>query len=160
VANVALSRAPASHGFAQAWDNVLYGSASLGYVVATHQLDRAPQAPQAWTWYLPLVDDDPRAARTRLLGLAHDQICDLVLSDLRAAHPDLVACVDRIDAWKWGHAMVRPVPGLQSSPALHAARRPRGALHWAHTELSGMALFEEAQHHGIRAADEILSALR
>lgn len=158
VANLALSRPPVSHGFSQAWDNVFYGSSSLGYVVATHQLDRPPGGAQAWTWYLPLLDDDPRAARTRLLSLTHEQICQLVISDLRPAHPDIESCVERIDAWKWGHAMVRPAPGLQFSAELRAARQPRGALHWAHTELSGMALFEEAQHHGVRAADEVLAA--
>ena len=158
VANLTLSRPPQSSGFAQAWDNVIYGSPSLGYVVATHQLDRAPRGPEAWTWYLPLTDGDPAAARRRLLSLTHDQICDLVLADLHLAHPDLLDCLDKLDAWKWGHAMVRPVPGLQSSPARVAAAAPRGALHWAHTELSGMALFEEAQHHGVRAAEEVLAA--
>ena len=32
---------------------------------------------------------------------------------------------------------------------------PRGKIHFAHTDLSGVALFEEAFDHGLRAAREI-----
>ncbi len=157
VCNLSLSRAPASHGFPLAWDNVIYQSPGLGYVVATHQQD-LPPGPSVWTYYLPLTDDDPAAGRRKLYQLNHAQIAEVVLADLGRAHPDLRECVTRLDAWRWGHAMVRPVPGLQSSPARRAAALPRGPLHFAHTELSGMALFEEAQHHGVRAAEEVLRA--
>jgi len=55
--------------------------------------------------------------------------------------------------------MVRPAPGQIWDPALLALARPFGAVHFAHTELSGLALFEEAQDHGVRAAEEVLAAL-
>jgi hypothetical protein len=32
-----------------------------------------------------------------------------------------------------------------------------GDVHFAHSDLSGLPLFEEAQWHGIRAAEEILA---
>ena len=37
--------------------------------------------------------------------------------------------------------------------------RPVGQLHFAHTDLSGLALFEEAFDHGLRAAREVAEAL-
>ena len=37
--------------------------------------------------------------------------------------------------------------------------RPLGRVHFAHTDLSGLALFEEAHDHGVRAAEEVLTAL-
>jgi hypothetical protein len=80
----------------------------------------------------------------------------VVLADLRPAHPDLESLVERLDVWRWGHAMVRPTPGLLRGGALEAARGPLGRLHFAHTDLSGMALFEEAQAWGVRAADAVL----
>jgi hypothetical protein len=52
--------------------------------------------------------------------------------------------------------MVRPVVGLLRGGALEAARRPLGRIHFAHTDLSGMALFEEAQHWGVAAAEAVL----
>jgi hypothetical protein len=35
---------------------------------------------------------------------------------------------------------------------------PWRGIHFAHSELSGMALFEEAFYHGVRAAEEVLAA--
>ncbi len=55
--------------------------------------------------------------------------------------------------------MVRPAPGLLWDADLPGLARPLGAIHFAHTELSGFALLEEAQDHGLRAAEEILSDL-
>lgn len=157
VANVSLRDRPRSHGFPLAWDNVLYESDSLGYVVATHQQGR-DHGPTVWTWYLPLCGKDPRVERELLLESDWKRWADAVVSDLRPAHVDLAPLIDRIDVWRWGHAMVRPVPGLLSSGVLAQAQRPRDRIHFAHTDLSGMALFEEAHFHGVRAAEEVLSA--
>ena len=38
------------------------------------------------------------------------------------------------------------------------AQKPFGPVHFAHTDLSGVALFEEAFDHGLRAAEEVLAA--
>jgi hypothetical protein len=158
VANLHLSRRPRSRGVPMAWDNVLYDSPSLGYVVATHQT-LADLGPTIWTYYLPLVDRDPAEERQRLAELDHASACSAILADLGRAHDDLDACVDRIDVWRWGHAMVRPTPGAIWHPARRRAAQPIGRLHFAHSDLSGVALFEEAQHQGIRAAEEVLEAL-
>jgi hypothetical protein len=138
-----------------AWDNVLFDSQSLGYVVATHQAGR-DHGKTVWTWYLPLTDANPRAARELLLSADWKHWAEVVLADLRRAHPDLEALVERLDVWRWGHAMVRPTPGVLKGGALEVARRPVGRLHFAHTDLSGMALFEEAQAWGVRAAEAVL----
>jgi phytoene dehydrogenase-like protein len=159
VANLTLRARPAERGFPSAWDNVLYDSQSLGYVVATHQAGR-DHGRTVWTWYLPLTDPSPRAARELLLSADWRHWAEVVLADLRRAHPDLEALVERLDLWRWGHAMVRPTPGLLRGGALEAARRPLGRLHFAHTDLSGMALFEEAQAWGVRAAEAVLAAQR
>jgi len=174
VANLSLSRSPRSRGFPAAWDNVLYGSRSLGYVVATHQLDaggcaafpadpcgrRAPRNPEetVWTWYYPFTDPDARAGRAQLLSLDWRACADLTVADLRRAHPDLESCVARLDVWRWGHAMPRPAPGLVFSEARREAAVPLGDVHFAHADLSALPLFEEAQYHGVRAAEEVLRA--
>jgi hypothetical protein len=79
-----------------------------------------------------------------------------VLADLGRAHPGLRDLVRTVDVYLWGHAMVRPRPGFMWGGALQASRQPRGRVHFAHTDLSGMALFEEAQYWGIHAAEAIL----
>ncbi len=162
VANLTLRRRPRSRGFPEAWDNVLYGSRSLGYVVATHQLDRhgGPAGATVWTWYLSLVDRDVRRAHGWLHSLSWRQAAELVVADLRRAHPDVERCIERLDVWRWGHAMVRPRPGFVFGPERRGASVPLGDVHFAHCDLSGLPLLEEAQYHGVRAAEEILARCR
>ncbi len=157
VANLFLKSRPANRGFHPAWDNVLYDSPSLGYVTATHQ--RGPEVgPTVWTYYYPLCEDDPRAARQKLLAHGWSQWAEVTLSDLERAHPDLRPLVERLDVMRWGHAMIRPRPGFIWGKARRDEARAFGGVHFAHSDLSGVALFEEAFYHGLRAAEEILAA--
>jgi hypothetical protein len=66
------------------------------------------------------------------------------------------ALTRRLDVMRWGHAMIRPRPGFVWGGARRAAQEPYRGVHFAHTDLSGIALFEEAFDHGLRAAEEIL----
>lgn len=158
VANLHLRTRPSSRGFPMAWDNVLYDSPSLGYVVATHQrlLDYGPTI---WTYYLPLVEEDAKAGREKLLAPSHAEWVDATLSDLGRAHAGLEEAVERIDVWRWGHAMVRPKPGLIWGEGRAKATEPLGRIYFAHSELSGLALFEEAQYRGIVAAEAVARRL-
>jgi hypothetical protein len=157
VANVELRDRLDERTFPLAWDNVLYESRSLGYVVATHQsgIDRGPTV---LTYYYALAHGSARAERERLLRTDWDGWRDVILSDLQLPHPDLAAKTTRIDVMRWGHAMVRPRPNFIWSGALEKARQPYRGIHFANTDLSGVALFEEAYFHGIRAAEEVLAA--
>jgi glycine/D-amino acid oxidase-like deaminating enzyme len=159
VANLTLRDRPASRGFPLAWDNVLYDSPSLGYVVATHQSGRE-FGPTVFTYYLPLLDDDVQRARSRALAATWEEWVERIFRDLAPAHPDLATVAERIDVLVWGHAMVRPRPGFVWSDALATSARPLGRLHFAHTDLSGFAVFEEAQYWGIHAAEAVMAARR
>ncbi|MET0284958.1 MAG: FAD-dependent oxidoreductase [Polyangiales bacterium] len=143
VANLHLTERPTG----MAWDNVLYESPSLGYVCATHQRG-SDWGPTVLTYYLPLCDDDPRRARQTLYDGTLASWQSAVLLDLRRAHPRLA--VERCDVFRWGHAMTRPTPGARF--ARLAAPRALGRIQLAHSDLSGLSLFEEAFDHGVRAA--------
>ncbi|MCG8418339.1 MAG: FAD-dependent oxidoreductase [Proteobacteria bacterium] len=157
VANLTLRDRPLGRGFPLAWDNVLYDSPSLGYVVSTHQrgLDHGPTI---ITYYYPLLASDSRAARSRLLQAGWAEWAEVALSDLERAHPDIRALTERIDIARWGHAMIRPRPGFITGQARKAALLPHRGIHFAHSDLSGISLFEEAFDHGVRAAEEVLVA--
>ncbi|MBI4510727.1 MAG: hypothetical protein HY698_13920 [Deltaproteobacteria bacterium] len=103
-------------------------------------------------------DDDPRAAREKLLGAGWQEWAELSLADLQRAHPEIRSITKRLDLVRWGHAMVQPRPGLAWGRARREAMRPFRGIHFAHSDLSGVALFEEAFYHGLRAADEVLSS--
>jgi hypothetical protein len=157
VANLHLRDRPAEPEHPLCWDNVDYESPSLGYVVATHQrgLDHGPTI---FTYYYPLCDIDCRAGRQRLQSLGWQEWADVTLTDLARMHPDLRQLVTRLDVMRWGHAMIRPRPGFVWGSERRAAARPVGGVHFAHSDLSGVALFEEAFYQGIRAAEEVLAA--
>jgi NAD(P)-binding Rossmann-like domain len=155
VANLTLRARPEERGFPLAWDNVLHDSRSLGYVVATHQSGR-DHGPTVFTYYLPLTDEAPTAARAKLLGASWDDLASAALADLSRAHRDLPGLVTNLDLVRWGHAMARPTPGFLSSPARHLS--PRGGVFFAHADSAGLPLFEEAQDAGVRAAEGILAA--
>ncbi len=156
VANLTLRDRPREGSFPLAWDNVLYESPSLGYVDATHQTGR-DRSPTVWTYYLPLTQGSPADNRKTLLSASWEHWADAILADLTRPHPDLPDLIDRLDVWRWGHAMIRPTVGLLRSASLRTARKPFGHIRFANTDLSGVALFEEAQHWGVAAAEELLA---
>jgi hypothetical protein len=158
VANITLRERLTSLGFAPAWDNVLYDSPSLGYVTATHQ-QGIEHGPTVLTYYYALCGKDPRAERERLLSAGRDEWAEVALADLSRAHSDIRGLATRIDIMRWGHAMIRPTPGFIWSNARRDAAHPHGAIHFANTDLSAVALCEEALHHGVRAAEEVIAAL-
>jgi glycine/D-amino acid oxidase-like deaminating enzyme len=161
VANLTLSSPPMGRGFPLSWDNVLYESKSLGYVVATHQAMRQYEGgPTVLTWYLPMVGQDVKAEREKMLSASYGEWETMVMADLMPAHPGIADQALRLEVMRWGHAMIRPSPGFMWGPARFAAQESLGrTLHFAHTDLGGMALFEEANWFGVKAAERVLKEL-
>jgi hypothetical protein len=149
-----------------AWDNVIFGSAALGYVDARHQrLDRKG-GPRLWTWYGALgptgaqasTGAGPSAAvagRRLLLARPWRDWVDEILRDLGGAHPQLARHLLRVDVHRWGHAMPIPTPGLVGSDALAVLRRPMGRFCMAHGDLAGYSIFEESLYWGTRAGADV-----
>lgn len=160
VANLTLDRLPdPGPGAPPAWDNVLFDSPALGYVDAGHQGLETHRERAVWTYYLALTDRPAREARALLLRRSWREWADAILADLSRAHPELRRSVSRIDVMRQGHAMVRPTPGFLSSPARRALRDADGPVFYAHSDVGGLSLFEEAQHFGATAADRVLARL-
>jgi hypothetical protein len=159
VANLHLDRLPGgAAGAPPAWDNVLYEGAGLGYVVATHQSLRAHEGATVLTYYRSFPGADPAAGRRTLLASTWTTLRDEVLRDLARPHPELPRDVRRLDVMRYGHAMVRPEPGLVCGAALaEAGAALQGPVHLAHADLSGFSLFEEAFEWGRLAALRILA---
>ncbi len=127
-------------GAPASWDNVVYGSTDLGYVDAMHQSLRSAPGPTVLSFYRSL----PAGLRPQLLADSAQAWAERVLQDGSRVHPDLRRRVQRIDLQRWGHAMAIPAPGVRGSPALAALRAQRGRLRFAHSDLAGYSVFEEA----------------
>jgi hypothetical protein len=100
----------------------------------------------------------PAGEREALLAPDPRPWAERVLTDLGTAHPDLRRRVERIALTRWGHAMAIPRPGLQRHPALLALRQAGrhggapGRLRFAHSDLAGYSVFEEAFALGTESA--------
>lgn len=163
VANLHLDHLPSERNGSipahSTWDNVDTRSDSLGYVVATHQALRSRVGATVLTWYRPLCQTDPVSARREMEQRAWESWAAEVLDDLARVHPRIRQETRRLDVMLWGHAMVRPTPGLIWGDARRRAAEPHGPIVFAHSDLSGLSIFEEAQYWGVRAAERVLEVL-
>jgi protoporphyrinogen oxidase len=157
VANITVNKLPQSKGAPISWDNVFYQSKSLGYVNANHQNIKRQDAKKVITYYYPLCEKDPKSARMEAIQRKHEDWVSIIINDLSKVHPDIKNEIENIDVWIWGHGMVRPVPGFIWGEERAKASLPVGdKIFFAHSDLSGISIFEEAFYQGLRAAKQAL----
>jgi predicted NAD/FAD-dependent oxidoreductase len=159
VANISLKNLPDGQGVLPAWDNVSYYSPSLGYVVANHQEITTRHKPTVITYYFPLSQQEPKASRKALYEATPEQWSKTIVEDLEKMHPGIAQEIISIDLWPWGHGMVRPSVGEMWGESRQKMKEPRGNVFFAHSDMSGISNFEEAQYHGVEAAKMILAKL-
>ena len=136
-------------GAPRSWDNVAYGSAALGYVDAMHQSLRPVAGPTVLTWYTAL----PPAERLGLRDQPWRVWAARVVAELSSLHPDLPWRLRRVDLTRHGHAMAIPLPGQHASASARAALRGGGGrVRFAHADLAGYSVLEEAFTAGCEAA--------
>ena len=158
-ANLTLETIPDLERGEPAWDNVIMNSPALGYVDAMHQSLRSVAGKTVWTFYWALAEMEPPAARSFLVAKDWAYWKEAILTDLERVHPRIRACVSRLDVMRIGHAMVRPTVGAVFSAQRQALKRSRDRLVFAHSDVSGLSLFEEAQFRGVTAADRVLRSI-
>lgn len=160
VANLTLSGLPFERaGAPLAWDNVLYEGSALGYVVATHQNVRLHAGPSVFTYYHALSHRPPNLARQELLAATRETWAERILGELERPHPDIRRLTTRLDVFRYGHAMPRPVPGSIWHENRLRMQQGTPRLQFAHADVSGISLFEEANYRGVLAAERVLRRL-
>jgi hypothetical protein len=158
-ANLTLERIPDSQGAEPSWDTVFMDSPTLGYVDATHQSVSSHLERAVWTFYWALADGTPAQNRRLLLERDWNYWKEAILQDLERVHKDVRRCVSRIDIMRMGHAMVRPSVGSVLSEERTMLKQRSNRVLFANSDLSGISIFEEAQFHGVEAAQAVLSHL-
>jgi hypothetical protein len=159
VSNVYLDRFPQeAHSSTLAWDNVVYGSQGLGYVVATHQHIRAAKPPYTvFTSYHALAEHLPIDGRKWLQSASTAELIALGLHDLQKVYgTQLWHCARGVELTLRGHAMPSPTVGFLSNKGLQALQAADGKVLFAHSDLSSYSIFEEAAWWGWQAAQRIL----
>ncbi|UTH75970.1 NAD(P)-binding protein [Chromobacterium sp. IIBBL 290-4] len=160
VSNFLIDRFPAEPAeMPLAWDNVVYGSKSLGYVVSTHQQIRvAKPARSVFTAYHAFAEDSAYQARQRLERADADSLFETAAADLLEVYGwRFRQGLLQVEMTARGHAMASPTPGFLSNRSLQVLREADGPVLFAHSDLSGLSLFEEAAWWGEQAARKILA---
>ena len=131
------------------WDNVVYQGQGLGYVVSTHQLLRVARSPRSvFTAYHALSRLEPADARRWLSQASPEALRDEAAADLIAAYGEEFPL--RAPA---GHHRARPCDGHAAlrQPVQRRTGRAAdvdGQILFAHADLSGYSVFEEAAWWG------------
>ena len=160
VTNVYLDRFPQEFkGVDLAWDNVVYGSQSLGYVVDTHQWLRAAKPEYTvFTAYHALNAASAKMGREWLQHASDTELLTLGLSDLQQVYgQQLWQCARGVELTLRGHAMASPSVGFLNNRGLQALQAVDGKVLFAHSDLSGYSIFEEAAWWGWQAANRVLA---
>ena len=160
VANLVVSNIEERTGVATSWDNVIYNSRSLGYVDATHQDIQQQKLKKNLTYYLPLTDGNVKEARMKAQKTTHEQWVEQVMSDLEPVHPNIREKTEEVNIMLWAHAMVQPTPGIIFGDTRKKLAASVGNIHFAHTDIAGVSIFEEGFYQGIKAANKILTTVK
>ena len=160
VANLSVSKLPAGKGQPLSWDNVVYDSPMLGYVNATHQGLERRHSKTVLTYYWPLSQGEPIAARREALQRSLTEWQSTVLTDLLRVHPELDQHIDNMDVWLWGHGMIRPTPGFIWGKERQQALQQQPPIFFAQSDMSGISIFEEAYCRGHDAANLVAVHLK
>lgn len=137
------------------WDNVNYHGRSLGYIYANHQEIKTQLAKKNITVYWPLLETSTKAARIRALTRTHQQWCGDVISELEGMHEGISEYIKEINISLWGHAMAIPQVGFLKSDNIGHRN-----FIFAHTDQSGISIFEEGFYQGLNAAKYIAGIMK
>jgi hypothetical protein len=81
-----------------------------------------------------------------------------IFSDISKAHPDIRKLTTEMNIWLWGHGMIKPSPGfIWSDNRINASLPVDNKVFFAHADLGGISIFEEAFYHGHQAAKNVLT---
>jgi len=140
-----------------AWDNVMFGSHSLGYVVAEHQRAGKFQHARTLTFFHAYDADDTLRSRRELYTMSGDNAYRIALAELKKPHDQIESNIEDVGVYRWAHAMIRPRVGFITGRSRIDLAQIDTNFFSAHSDISGMSNFEEAQFQGIEAAKKIIA---
>lgn len=157
LATLVVSDLSDNNSFPLCWDNVIYGSKGLGYVYDQQQSLQQIQAKKVITYYYSFSSSDLKNTRRDLYKKTKDHWKKVVFEDLKIAHPTIEEDTESIEIHLLGHGMVSPVPDFIYGQAKKDAAKPiDDKIYFAHTDLAGISIFEEAFHQGINAVNQMI----
>lgn len=146
-----------NNSFPLCWDNVIYGAKGLGYIFNQHQNLGQIQEKKVITYYYSFSSEDLKKSRKELLSKPESYWKELIINDLKIAHPDIENSIQEIDIQRIGHGMISPIPKfIFGNDREKASKSIENKIYFAHSDLVGISIFEEAFHQGINAVNQLL----
>lgn len=143
--------------FPLCWDNVIYGAKGLGYIYDQHQNLAQLQTKKVITYYCAFSGADLKKERRKMYQKSEEDWKKMVFDDLKIAHPTLESATESIEIHRIGHGMISPQPDfIFGKEKIAASKTIHNQIFFAHTDLSGISIFEEAFYQGIEAVNKIL----
>ncbi|MCC9018025.1 NAD(P)/FAD-dependent oxidoreductase [Flavobacterium lipolyticum] len=143
--------------FPLSWDNVIYEAKGLGYVYAQHQTLNQVQDKKVITYYHSFSSADLKKTRKEIYKKDKEYWKQVIFNDLKIAHPNIENDTEEMKIFLLGHGMISPVPDFIFGEAKNkASQNIENLIYFAHSDLSGISIFEEAFHQGINAVNKIL----
>ncbi|WP_298391761.1 NAD(P)/FAD-dependent oxidoreductase [Flavobacterium sp.] len=157
LATLVVSDLTDNSSFPLCWDNVTHGAKGLGYIYNQHQSIQQVQNKKVITYYYSFSTNDCAKTRREIYKKSKEFWKQFVLEDLKIAHPNIEEFTESIDIHILGHGMISPKQGfIFSENRKEAAQSIEDKIFFAHSDLSGISIFEEAFHHGINVVNKIL----
>ena len=139
-----------------AWDNVRFGSDSLGYINSSHQLLSAESEFVNITFYHAFSSALAKEERAKLWKKTKEELLQIALEDIGKMHANFSSYVEEAHIKILGHGMVGPRVNYIWKDRNKIYDRDNSSIIMAHTERAGISIFEEAFHQGQQAAEKIL----
>ena len=157
LATITLNDLPDDYSRPLSWDNVIYKGNGLGYIYDQHQSLRQVQNKKVITYYHAFSCDNVAKKRKEIYKQPQDYWKTFVFNDLKKAHPDIEFFAEDVTVHILGHGMISPTVGFMFNPAKQNAAQPvDNKIYFAHSDLSGISIFEEAFHQGINVVNQLL----
>lgn len=160
VVTIVLRRFPFADGVPLSWENIIYKGHGLGYVYDQHQSLKQFNSPFVISYYHSLGDGDLKQNRKQLFAWTDQQWKSFILTDLEKAHYGIEKEIISMEIFRHGHGMISPVKGFLTSQARTELAKSIGdKVYFAHSDLSGISIFEEAFYQGLDAVDQLIADL-
>ena len=157
VANVTINKALDLNGNSDlSWDNVIFGSKSLGYVNSCHQIHHQKQQKTVITYYYNFSEQSPKLERQSIYQKDENYWKQFIIKDLSQAHSNIEELVEEIEVYVYGHGMISPAVGFKTSETRQNLAKGLDNLYFINSDVSGISVFEQAFYNGITAAKKVL----
>lgn len=152
LANIKIKKEALEEKSSLCWDNVRFGSDSLGYVNSCHQILSQQSEFVNITFYHTYSSGESKELRKSLAGKTETDLYQLVITELKKMHPSIEGAIEEVQFKIVGHGMVGPTPNYIWDERLQNIKSEPRDLIFAHTERAGISVFEEGFHQGRAAA--------